>query len=124
MCSRATRAFRSATIHTDPRRGDEYRRFATRRSGPGRRAGFTAIVTHPPAKDRVTVWIALPMMAVMLFVNLVLGVIARVAPQSNIFALGFPITISVGLVGMMAMLPMLESPFMTTLGRMLSAFGG
>jgi flagellar biosynthetic protein FliR len=55
-------------------------------------------------------WIALPMMAVMLFVNLVLGVIARVAPQSNIFALGFPITISVGLVGMMAMLPMLESP--------------
>ena len=69
-------------------------------------------------------WIALPMMAVMLFVNLVLGVIARVAPQSNIFALGFPITISVGLVGMMAMLPMLESPFMTTLGRMLSAFGG
>lgn len=69
-------------------------------------------------------WIALPMMAVMLFVNLVLGVIARVAPQSNIFALGFPITISVGLVGMMAMLPMLESPFMTTLGKMLSAFGG
>lgn len=69
-------------------------------------------------------WIALPMMAVMLFVNLVLGVIARVAPQSNIFALGFPITISVGLVGMMAMLPMLESPFMTTLGRMLSVFGG
>lgn len=69
-------------------------------------------------------WIALPMMAVMLFVNLVLGVIARVTPQFNIFALGFPITISVGLVGMMAMLPMLESPFMTTLGRMLSAFGG
>jgi flagellar biosynthetic protein FliR len=68
-------------------------------------------------------WIALPMMAVMLFVNLVLGVIARVAPQSNIFALGFPITISVGLVGMMAMLPMLETPFMVTLGKMLSAFG-
>lgn len=69
-------------------------------------------------------WIALPMMAVMLFVNLVLGVIARVAPQSNIFALGFPITIGVGLVGMMAMLPMLETPFMSTLEKMLSAFGG
>ncbi len=69
-------------------------------------------------------WIALPMMAVMLFVNLVLGVIARVAPQSNIFALGFPITIGVGLVGMMAMLPMLETPFISTLEKMLSAFGG
>lgn len=68
-------------------------------------------------------WIALPMMAVMLFVNLVLGVIARVAPQSNIFALGFPITISVGLVGMMAMLPLLQTPFVTALGRMLSVFG-
>jgi flagellar biosynthetic protein FliR len=28
----------------------------------------------------------------LLFVNLVLGVISRVAPQINVFAVGFPIT--------------------------------
>jgi flagellar biosynthesis protein FliR len=49
-------------------------------------------------------------------------VISRVAPQGNIFALGFPVTMSVGLVGMMAMLPMLESPFVVALQKMLSAF--
>ena len=38
-------------------------------------------------------WIALPMMAMLLFVNLVLGVISRVAAQINIFAVGFPITV-------------------------------
>jgi flagellar biosynthetic protein FliR len=67
-------------------------------------------------------WIAMPMIAVLMFVNVVLGVISRVAPQSNIFSLGFPITLSVGLVVITAMLPMLESPFVVALDRMLSAF--
>jgi flagellar biosynthesis protein FliR len=67
-------------------------------------------------------WIAMPMIAMLLFVNMMLGVISRVAPQGNIFALGFPVTMSVGLVGMMAMLPMLESPFVVALQKMLSAF--
>ncbi len=67
-------------------------------------------------------WIALPMVAMLLFVNLVLGVISRVAPQINIFAVGFPITLSVGLVGMMLTLPMLQAPFTLALEKMLSAF--
>ncbi|HRO82169.1 MAG TPA: flagellar biosynthetic protein FliR, partial [Alicycliphilus denitrificans] len=37
-------------------------------------------------------WIALPMIALLLFVNLTLGVISRVAPQMNIYAVGFPVT--------------------------------
>jgi flagellar biosynthetic protein FliR len=67
-------------------------------------------------------WIAMPMIAVLMFVNLVLGVISRVAPQTNIFSLGFPITLSVGLVVITAMLPMLEAPFVTALDQMLSPF--
>ncbi len=67
-------------------------------------------------------WIALPMVAMLLFVNLVLGVISRVAPQINIFAVGFPVTLSVGLVGMMLTLPMLQAPFTQALEKMLSAF--
>jgi Bacterial export proteins, family 1 len=37
--------------------------------------------------------IALPMIAMLLFVNIVLGVISRVAQQLNIFAIGFPVTL-------------------------------
>jgi flagellar biosynthetic protein FliR len=71
---------------------------------------------------RLGTWIALPMVAMLLFVNLVLGVISRVAPQMNVFAVGFPVTLGVGLVGMLLTLPMMQTPFTMALERMLSAF--
>jgi flagellar biosynthetic protein FliR len=67
-------------------------------------------------------WIALPMIAMLLFVNLVLGMVSRVAAQINIFAVGFPITLSVGMIGMLLTLPMLEMPFTMALERLLGAF--
>ncbi|HSW05742.1 flagellar biosynthetic protein FliR [Aquabacterium sp.] len=67
-------------------------------------------------------WIALPLVGMLLFVNLVLGVISRVAPQINIFAIGFPITLSVGLVGMLLTLPLMQQPFTMALERMLEHF--
>ena len=42
------------------------------------------------------VLIALPIMVALLVVNLAFGVMARAAPQLNIFAVGFPITILAG----------------------------
>jgi flagellar biosynthetic protein FliR len=54
-------------------------------------------------------WIALPLVAMLLFVNLVLGMVSRVAAQIHIFAVGFPITVGVGLIGMLLTLPMLEA---------------
>ncbi len=71
---------------------------------------------------RLGLWIALPLVAMLLFVNLVLGVISRVAPQINIFAVGFPVTLGVGLVGMLLTLPMLQAPFTMALERMLAQF--
>ena len=67
-------------------------------------------------------WIALPMIAMLLFTNLVLGVISRVAPQMNIYAIGFPVTVSIGLIGLLLTLPMMEIPFTITLERMLMYF--
>ncbi|MBC7729559.1 MAG: flagellar biosynthetic protein FliR [Microbacteriaceae bacterium] len=67
-------------------------------------------------------WIALPLVGMLLFVNLVLGVISRVAPQISVFSVGFPITLSVGLIGMLLTLPLLEQPFAMALQRMLSQF--
>ena len=70
----------------------------------------------------IGLWIALPLIAMLLFVNLVLGVISRVAPQMNVFAIGFPVTLAVGLLGMLLTLPMMQTPFTMALERMLSHF--
>ncbi|MCD2486696.1 flagellar biosynthetic protein FliR, partial [Staphylococcus aureus] len=71
---------------------------------------------------KLGLWIALPILAMLLFVNLVLGVVSRVAQQLNVFAVGFPITIGVGLVGIVLTLPLLEPPFTMALEQMLARF--
>ena len=59
----------------------------------------------------IGLWIALPLITMLLFVNLVLGVISRVAPQIGVFSVGFPLTVSIGLIGMVATLPLMQTPF-------------
>jgi flagellar biosynthesis protein FliR len=67
-------------------------------------------------------WIALPLITMLLFVNLVLGAVSRVAPQINIFAIGVPVTLGVGLLGLLLTLPALQQPFTMALERALSSF--
>ena len=67
-------------------------------------------------------WIALPMIAMLMFVNLVLGIVSRVAQQMNVFAIGFPITLAVGLLGVLLTLPIMSTPFTMALERMLDNF--
>jgi flagellar biosynthetic protein FliR len=69
-------------------------------------------------------WIALPMVGLLLFVNLVLGVISRVAPQMNIYAIGFPVTLTAGLAGIALVLPLLEQPLLALMERMIALFAG
>lgn len=71
---------------------------------------------------RLGLWIALPMIAMLLFVNIVLGVVSRVAQQMNIFSIGFPITLGVGLVGTLLSLPLMQQPFTMAIERMLGYF--
>ena len=71
---------------------------------------------------RLGLWIALPVIAMLLFTNLVLGVISRVAQQMNIFAIGFPVTMAVGLLGVLLTLPMMQAPFTLALESMLALF--
>lgn len=66
--------------------------------------------------------LALPFLAVMLLVNIVLGVLARVAPQLNVFAVGFPLTILVGLGTLFVLLPYIETPLRAALERGLSVW--
>lgn len=49
--------------------------------------------------------IALPLIAALFFVNIIVGLLTRVAPQMNIFSVGFPLTILVGFVLLTVALP-------------------
>lgn len=55
------------------------------------------------------VLIALPAVAALLLVNLAMGVVTRAAPQLNIFAVGFPITILAGFLIILLTLPSLTA---------------
>jgi flagellar biosynthetic protein FliR len=69
-------------------------------------------------------WIALPMVGMLMFVNLALGIVSRVAPQMNIYSIGFPITLMVGLIGVAATLPLMDQPFMGLMERAINIFLG
>ena len=71
---------------------------------------------------KLGLWIALPLVAMLLFTNLVLGLISRVAQQLQVFAIGFPITVGVGLLGILVTLPLMAVPFTAALERMLVLF--
>jgi flagellar biosynthetic protein FliR len=49
-----------------------------------------------------------------------LGVLTRSAPQLNIFGIGFPITISVGLIVIILILPSYAQPFRLLIQNALS----
>jgi len=68
--------------------------------------------------------IALPFLAVLLLTNVVLGVLARVAPQLNVFAVGFPLTILVGLGTLMVLLPYIENPLRIAIEHAIAAWAG
>ena len=54
--------------------------------------------------------LSLPVVASLLITNMALGILTKAAPQFNIFGIGFPITISVGMVMTLLSLPSLVSP--------------
>ncbi|RTZ47554.1 flagellar biosynthetic protein FliR [Candidimonas sp. SYP-B2681] len=58
--------------------------------------------------------LALPLIIVLLSINLALGILNRTAQQLSVFAVGFPITLSVGLIVLAVVLPQ-STPFLTRL---------
>lgn len=49
-----------------------------------------------------------PVVAILIFVNVAMGIMARTVPQLNMFAIGFAVTISVGFVMILISLPVFE----------------
>jgi flagellar biosynthetic protein FliR len=54
--------------------------------------------------------LSLPIVAALLITNVALGILTRAAPQLNLFGIGFPITLGVGLTVIGMVLPFLSSP--------------
>lgn len=55
--------------------------------------------------------IALPVLAALLTVNILMGVITRASPQLNLFSVGFPITMTVGYLAIIFTLPTFQFSF-------------
>jgi flagellar biosynthetic protein FliR len=55
--------------------------------------------------------LALPIVAALLITNVALGILTRAAPQLNLFGIGFPITLGVGLAVIGMTMPYLATPF-------------
>ena len=60
--------------------------------------GFLQLAQAGGTIFAIALQLALPLIAILLVVNLALGILTRSAPQLNIFAIGFPITLGVGLI--------------------------
>lgn len=67
--------------------------------------GLWALVTWGREMFGAAVRIALPAITALMLVNLTFGVMMRAAPQLNIFAVGFPISMTAGFLVMLWMLP-------------------
>lgn len=68
-------------------------------------AGFYTVAGYGSVVFSVGLQLALPLIAILLMTNLALGILTRSAPQLNIFAIGFPITLGVGLIALDVTLP-------------------
>ena len=91
-------------------------RFAGQRSLSTSGAVLPVILTLLGKACVIAIQLAAPVSIALLLATLVLGVMARLVPQLNVFMLSFPATLGLGLV-MLA----LALPFVT--GSMLLAFG-
>ncbi|MBI3560802.1 MAG: flagellar biosynthetic protein FliR [Gammaproteobacteria bacterium] len=68
-------------------------------------AGLWKLVNWGGTVFSGAVGMALPAIASLLMVNFAFGIMTRAAPQLNIFAIGFPLTLLIGLVVIMVTLP-------------------
>jgi flagellar biosynthetic protein FliR len=67
--------------------------------------GFGALLTWAGTLFSTGVLLSLPMVAALLITNIAMGVLSRVAPQLNLFAVGFPVTMVAGFTVLMISLP-------------------
>lgn len=68
-------------------------------------AAFSALAAWSVTLFSAGLLLALPLITALLIANIALGVLARVAPQLNLFAVGFPVTLALGFLVLLLSLP-------------------
>jgi len=90
-------------------------------------ADFRAVAGFVSDMFALGLLVALPAVTVLLVVNLAFAVISRAAPQLNLFAIGFPVSLLVGLLIVLLTLPALpgqwDGIFGQATGRLSALFG-
>ncbi len=59
--------------------------------------------------------IALPVMSAVIFVQIIMGILSRTAPQMNLFAVGFPVAILTGLILLAMVMPIMGDAILASL---------
>ncbi|QLI80711.1 flagellar biosynthetic protein FliR [Chitinibacter fontanus] len=67
--------------------------------------GFELVALYGGVIFRSAVLLSLPVLAALLITNLSIGVMTRAAPQLNVFAIGFPLTLGIGFAALYYSLP-------------------
>jgi flagellar biosynthetic protein FliR len=78
---------------------------------PSSAMGWKTLVDWGGEIFRTGLLLALPMIAALLIANLSIGIMTRAAPQLNIFAVGFPITLAAGFLVLFVTLPYMTPIF-------------
>ncbi|MDQ2819206.1 MAG: flagellar biosynthetic protein FliR [Pseudomonadota bacterium] len=65
--------------------------------------------------------LSLPIIAALLITNVALGILTRAAPQLNLFGIGFPVTLGVGLLTISLVMPYLGAPVLTLFNQGIEA---
>jgi flagellar biosynthetic protein FliR len=68
--------------------------------------GFLTLVAWGAQIFQVGLMLSLPVVAALLVANVGIGILTRAAPQLNVFAVGFPITLGVGFLMLYLSLPL------------------
>lgn len=85
-------------------------------------SGFRMMADFGEIIFRTGVMLSMPVLAALLVTNLAIGVMTRAAPQLNVFAIGFPITLAIGAVALYMLLPFLLPHIDAMLGSMTRFF--
>lgn len=75
------------------------------------RAGLWALLSWTSRMFAAGLLMALPVIISLLLINIGMGVVSRAAPQLNIFAIGFPITLMMGFMLIWVTLPQVMTNF-------------
>lgn len=75
------------------------------------RDSFWVLISFASQMFIGAVWVALPAMISILVITMAMGVMTRAAPQLNIFSVGFPVTMLVGFIILMLVIPSIVPRF-------------